>query len=142
MPATSFRRSVYLTTLPALLELKRVWLVAVGAMIMRLDHLGLVSPRQKRRLWQSYSPWRLGEPLDDMLPLETPSTLREAFEIITTEVGMLPDQVAAELAFNERDIQAIGSLPLGFMRPSGVRIRVRQRPGDATAVLPFKGKSR
>lgn len=138
MPAPTFRQSVFFTTLSALIELKGMWLVSVGAMLMRLDHLGLVTARQKRRLWQLYAPMRRQEPMEDRVPVETPSVLREAFEIITGEVGLPPEQIAAELPLNRTDLQTLGALPLGFLDGGTVPVRLRKATSSNPVVLPFK----
>lgn len=135
MPEVGFRRSVFLPTLSTLQELKPIWGASIGAMLMRLSDLELISQWQRKRLWEAYSPWRRAEPLDDQLEVETPQTLRHAFEIMRDECGLSSDQVLGYLAFAPDDICAIGSLPLGFFRDDGPRLRPRQQ---STTILEFR----
>jgi Zn-dependent peptidase ImmA (M78 family)/transcriptional regulator with XRE-family HTH domain len=139
MPAESFTKSVYLTTLAAFRELKGVWRTSVASMIMRARELDLISERQEKRLWESYAPWRRnGEPGDDEVPMEMPSTVREAFEVLRTECGIPAAQISADIPFTTSDVAAIGGLPLGYFRDESPRIRVKSQP---TTILEFRAKS-
>jgi Zn-dependent peptidase ImmA (M78 family)/transcriptional regulator with XRE-family HTH domain len=141
MPAESFSRSVFLTTLAALKELKEVWGAPIGSMIMRLTELDLVNERQARRLWESYSPMRLKETHDnDGTPLEMPTAMRQAFEIMHQECRVSPAQVAKDIPFAIADVAAIGGLPLGYFRDEPLRMRAR--PDAKSSVLEFRRPTR
>lgn len=135
MPDTGFRRSVFLPTLSTLQDLKPIWGASIGAMLMRLSDLELISQWQRKRLWEAYAPWRRAEPLDDQIEAEKPQTLLHAFEIMRDECGLSTEQMLGRLAFAPDDICSIGSLPLGFFRDSGPRLRPRQQ---STAILEFR----
>lgn len=137
MPAESFRRSVYLTTISALRELKGVWGTSIESMIVRLEQLGLVSERQARRLWVAYAPYRQGESISTT-PLEMPTTVRQSFEIVRSECGISPAQLAVDLPFAESDIAAIASLPMGYFRAEPTLVRAKER---ASTVLEFRRKT-
>lgn len=136
MPASGFRRTVFMPTLPALRELKPVWGASIAAMIVRLLQLDLITDRQYKRLWEAYAPWRRAEPLDDVIESETPSTLRDAVQIVRDECGISPTQLLADVAFAEEDVAAIVGLPLGFFREAPTRVVARVRKG--ADVLPFR----
>ena len=136
MPAESFSRSVFLTTLAALKELKEVWGASIGSMIMRLTEMDLVTERQARRLWESYAPMRREETYEgDGTPLEMPMAMRQAFEIMHQECGVSPAQVAKDIPFTISDVAAIGSLSLGHFRDEPLRIKARQ---SSSSVLEFR----
>lgn len=137
LPAESFSRSVFLTTIEALRELKEMWGVSVGSMIMRLTELELVTDRQARRLWESYAPMRRNETyMSDGTPLEMPTAMRYAFEIMHQECGVSPAQVAKDIPFMVSDVAAIGGLPLGYFRDEPTRIKARLTKDSA--VLEFR----
>ncbi len=137
LPAESFSRSVFLTTIEALRELKTMWGVGIGSMIMRLTELELVTDRQARRLWEAYAPMRRAETYDsDGTPLEMPTAMRQAFEIMHQECGISPAQVTKDIPFVVSDVAAIGGLPLGYFRDEPLRIKART-PKES-AVLEFR----
>jgi Zn-dependent peptidase ImmA (M78 family) len=139
MPAESFSRSVFLTTLSALKELKGVWGAAIGSMIMRLTELDLITDRQARRLWESYAPIRHQETYEgDGMPLEMPTAMRQAFEIMNRECGVSPTQMTKDVPFTIADVAAIGGLPLGYFRDDPPIMRARA--GKGTPVLEFRRK--
>lgn len=136
MPANSFTRSVFLTTLSALKQLKPVWGAAIAAMIVRLTQLDLISERQAKRLWEVYAPWRRGEPLDDVTPLEMPATIRQSFDVLRNDCGISPAQVAADLPFALSDVAVIGGLPLGYFRDESPQVRPKRTTG--ASMLEFR----
>lgn len=136
LPAETFSRSVFLTTLSALKELKTVWGVSISAMIVRLRELELISDRQAKRMWEAYAPWRKsGEPFDNDTPMEMPSTIRQSFDILRNDCGVSPAQLVTDIPFTVADIASIGGLPLGYFVDEAPRVRVKQQP---TSVLEFR----
>lgn len=85
MPADSFRADVPAsTTLDTFLQIKMKWGVSVQAAIVRANHLGLITERKYRTLFQALSAkgWRKQEPLSNRVPLERPRAFRQIVEIV------------------------------------------------------------
>src|SRR5579872_5997312 len=74
LPAQGFANQLWAPTLDAFMALKPHWKVAMSAMIMRCEQLGILSSEQVRRSWINMSRrgWRRQEPLDERLAPEQP----------------------------------------------------------------------
>ena len=83
LPAEGFADQLWAPTLDAFLALKPHWKVAISAMIMRSEQLGMLSEEQAKRSWINMSRrgWRKQEPLDERLVAERPRVLRRSFEL-------------------------------------------------------------
>ncbi len=65
-------------TIPILGELKRKWKVSMIALLYRADHLGLITPNQKRYLIQQFNQLKLRsrEPMELDIPEEKPKLIK------------------------------------------------------------------
>ena len=65
-------------TIPILGELKRKWKVSMIALLYRADHLGLITPNQKRYLIQQFNQLKLRrrEPMELDIPKEQPKLIK------------------------------------------------------------------
>lgn len=126
LPQSSFAHDFYAPTLASFQVLKSKWRVSIGMMIMRSEHLGLISDEQARRLWINYARrgWRKGEPLDTTLPVEQPRVLRKAFEVVTSSGMRLKSDMETELCLSVQDIEQLAVLPRGFLADTGPRVRM------------------
>ena len=117
LPETGFTRELYAASLDGFLALKPRWKVAVAAMIMRTEDLGIVTESQARRLWINMSRrrWRKEEPLDDRLVPEQPRLLRRSIEMLIESGVKTPSQIVQDLCLGTQDIEALANLPTGAL---------------------------
>ena len=143
LPEESFTYDVWAPTLDAFRTLKEHWKVAIQAMVMRCEHLGLLSEDQVTRMWINISRrgWRRREPLDDTLPPEEPSTLRRAFEVLISERIRTASQIDAELVLPSGDVEELCGLPHGFLREAfvggGPEPKIKLHQGKGSRVVEF-----
>lgn len=69
----------------ALIQLKKRWNISIGAMIYRCSDLGIFSEEQVLNLRRQMSMRKLRtrEPLDDILPVESPAVLRKSIDLLS-----------------------------------------------------------
>jgi Zn-dependent peptidase ImmA (M78 family) len=81
MPEATFRKSVPHVSLDSLLLVKTQWQLSVAAMLRRAEDLGMVDAVIARNLWINLTRrgWRKYEPLDDLISLDEPQVLKNAF---------------------------------------------------------------
>lgn len=97
LPAESFLKDVYSTSLDALLLLKKRWGVSVAAIIKRLQVLGILNQDQVKYLniQKRQRNWSRAEPGDDV-QRETSRLFRRAADYLSAEAGIPLHQFAAE----------------------------------------------
>jgi Zn-dependent peptidase ImmA (M78 family)/DNA-binding XRE family transcriptional regulator len=117
LPAQTFADQLWAPTLDAFLALKPHWKVAISAMIVRSEQLGILSEDQVRRSWINMSRrgWRRQEPLDERLVAEQPRLLRRGFELLVNEGIKTPEQILTDLSLNPTDIEALTCLEHGYL---------------------------
>lgn len=119
LPRRAFPNEVYTPRLDAFVTLKSRWKVAIQAMVFRCKDLGIFDEAQITSLYKqiSYRKWRTNEPLDDKLPLETPSLLRKVVEVIVNAGRKSRDAIASELRLSGAMIAAFCGLPASYFDP-------------------------
>jgi len=117
LPAEGFADQLWTPTLDAFLALKPHWKVAVAAMIMRCEQLGILSEDQTKRAWINMNRrgWRKKEPLDDRLVPERPRLLRRSFEMLVNEGIKMPEQILIDLSINASDVESLACLDPGYL---------------------------
>jgi hypothetical protein len=133
--------------LGAMIIAKSRWIVSVGAMIQRCVDLEILKPAEAQRLWMTRAKrgWVRNEPLDDELPIEEPTTLRRAFDLLADQAGIRRAQIATDFAIPAADIESLAGLPSGYFtdEPPPVRLLDRlssvERRGDSRKVVNFPG---
>jgi len=117
LPARGFSDQLWSPTLDAFLALKPHWKVAISAMVMRCEQLGILSEEQAKRTWINLSRrgWRKEEPLDDRLVPERPRLLRRSVELLVNEGIKTPEQIVSDLAMNASDIESLACLDQGYL---------------------------
>lgn len=135
LPGSTFAEDVHMPTLYAFRALKPKWMVSIGAMIKRAEHLELISPDQARRFWISYGRhgWRRHEPLDDELAAEEPRLQRDAFQLIMKERIQTRDDVLMALPYTPTDVEELALLPTGCLGGSPSPVRLLQSVGDESS---------
>jgi Zn-dependent peptidase ImmA (M78 family)/transcriptional regulator with XRE-family HTH domain len=117
LPTSGFADQLWTPSLDAFLALKPHWKVAIAAMIMRCEQLGILNEEQARRSWINMNRrgWRKQEPLDDRLMPEEPRLLRRSFELLIDEGIKTPEQIQSDLMLNPADIEALACLTPGYL---------------------------
>ncbi|MDA8248901.1 MAG: XRE family transcriptional regulator [Rhodospirillales bacterium] len=117
LPAESFAAEVWSPSLNGFLPLKERWRVSLGAMIKRCRTLGMIGDEYEQRLWKHYSArgWRKAEPLDDMLPVETPRLLARSVRLLIDELVKTREQLLADFRLPASDVESLCGLPRGYM---------------------------
>ncbi|PRP71009.1 hypothetical protein BUE93_08620 [Chromobacterium amazonense] len=124
LPAESIAHSLSYPTLDTLLTLKQKWKVSIGALIMRAKSLDLIDDAYATRLWKNYSArgWRKGEPLDDILPSETPYLMPMGVKMLLDQGGFSKPILIEKLGLSAADIEQLCSLPEGFLSSEPAKV--------------------
>jgi Zn-dependent peptidase ImmA (M78 family)/DNA-binding XRE family transcriptional regulator len=145
LPAAPFADDFFAASLDTLQEMKPRWKVSIGAMMMRARQLNLMSEQTARRMWINYSRrgWRRSEPLDDVMPVESPRLLHKAIDLFLGDGVHNADDLRAGVRISDRDIEALCSLPEGYL--SGVThapVALREELAEGARVLRFPSRPR
>jgi Zn-dependent peptidase ImmA (M78 family)/transcriptional regulator with XRE-family HTH domain len=113
LPEHSFLEDLYSLSLDGLLALKLKWKVSVAMMIERLRRLGTVTDDQYRRLRINYSArqWNKEEPYDDEIPIEQPSLVLRALQLMVQENMQSIDQICATTGFSRQWVEVLLNIP-------------------------------
>lgn len=119
LPEKPFLDDLYSVSLESFRSLKSKWKVSIGMMIRRVQDLEVVDETTAQRLWMNYSRrgWRLREPLDDELPIESPTLLSRAIEFLFSEHLQDREQFFLETALDATDLSRISGLPASAFTP-------------------------
>lgn len=126
-------------TLTELAQLKPRWGMAISALIMRARHLGLITPRQTKYLFQQISQrgWRTREPANLDIPVEKPRAMRKMAELLygdPPDYRRLASELNLPLALIRNVIEGsavVSELPrVGPMLPTGVATEQSDAPDN------------
>ena len=154
-PQGSFRDEVYSTSINTLITLKKRWKVSIQLMTRRARDLGLVSQDQYERSCREISRlgYRQSEPLDDELPVEKPTVLMKAIQLIVDHGEMTRFDLLSQLALSPVDVEILAQLPRGYLehedwgsvvelrpspQPHEVRVSANETSAVSGNVLPFR----
>jgi Zn-dependent peptidase ImmA (M78 family)/transcriptional regulator with XRE-family HTH domain len=125
LPEDRFLESLVGTTLSHFQPLKGQWMVSIQAMIMRAEHLGLITEYHKQSLFRQMSGKniRRREPLDDIIPQEQPLMGARAWRMIRErnavaasrilgDLNLHPSLVAGVLGVEESELAAPPTSPI------------------------------
>jgi Zn-dependent peptidase ImmA (M78 family) len=117
LPGDAFADDLYISGLHTYLALKAKWQVSIAAMLKRSSQLNLISPDRAQRLWRNLARrgWRTREPLDDELPVEEPSLVRDSFSLLLNKRIVVPGAIEAQLGIGLRDIEDVCGLQQGTL---------------------------
>ncbi|RAV18812.1 helix-turn-helix domain-containing protein [Paenibacillus contaminans] len=119
LPAPSFGREIFSSTLEHLVSLKERWKVSINAIAYRAMQLEIFSEYQyiylKNKLAQNN--WLTKEPLDDELPFEEPTLLKQAFEAVVENDIKTKQDIVSELGLYREEIEAIANLEANYLLP-------------------------
>jgi len=78
MPRKEIKASLYRLNLAKLIDLKQEWKISMAALIYHAHRLGTITPAQYKYLNINLRKrWGIHEPLEDEMPVEKPTLLRE-----------------------------------------------------------------
>lgn len=118
LPSDAFANDFYSAALDALKNLKPKWKVSIAVMIKRAEDLNFISSDQAKHLWINLSRrgWKTREPLDDVLEIEQPQLLRQAFEMIVNERIKTKQEILSQIPLSPIDIEKLAALKTGYLR--------------------------
>ncbi|HDR7530914.1 TPA: ImmA/IrrE family metallo-endopeptidase [Bacillus anthracis] len=120
MPETSFVSDLSAAGLDYLLVLKKHWKVSLQAIIYRAESLGVFTTEYALYLRQQISrkKWRLSEPLDDEIPLESPILLKQAIKLLIDKAMMQPSEIIFKTGIKATELEVMCSLEQGILYES------------------------
>lgn len=147
MPAESFADDLYLPTLDRMRAIKPKWRVSIAAMLHRAADLEIINEQHATRMWVSLSRrgWKRWEPGDDLMPLERPTALARAFELVLESGVQSAGQILERVPLSRREIEQLASLPPDMLGPEPARVRLRapdstpsSAPSEPGRLVPFR----
>lgn len=102
LPLASFPSEIYSSRLSHFVELKKRWKVSIAAMIYRCSALEIFGEDQVLNLRKQMSAqkMRTNEPLDDIIPLEAPTSLIKACNLIIENGIRVADDFVNEIGLS------------------------------------------
>ncbi|MFG0642067.1 XRE family transcriptional regulator [Delftia sp. WSY_22] len=145
LPAETFADDVRLpVNLDNLLILKQRWGASVGAMLMRLYYIGMLSNEEKHNLFKRRSArWGAkAEPFDEKWEPERPRLLRRAVELLINSGVISAEALPRYSGLSERDVEQLCGLREGyFSSPPQVVELAKLRHDKAAAQSTHKTAS-
>jgi Zn-dependent peptidase ImmA (M78 family)/DNA-binding transcriptional regulator YiaG len=150
LPHRSFPAEIASLSLNGFLDMKPRWKVAIGAMIMRAQQLGILNDDAAQLLWKYRATrgWHRREPFDspDETPVEEPRLLRRSVEmIVDNKVRSKKDLLDFDIGLGADDVELIASLPAGYFSKASanvIRIEPRLRESNEqvgkSQIVPFR----
>ena len=117
LPAETFSREVFSSSLDNLVRLKERWKVSISCMITRCLNLRLFTDNQvaylkKQMTYKNY--WRR-EPLDDAIQCEIPYLYKQIFELLLENEILSKNEIVDEIAINPEEIEEYCYLTKGVL---------------------------
>jgi Zn-dependent peptidase ImmA (M78 family)/transcriptional regulator with XRE-family HTH domain len=100
-PATSVYHEFFSCSITALKKLKERWKLSIAALAMRLHDLHIINDNQKSYIMIQIGQNRKKEPLDDTLPIEEPTIIKKAVELLIENKVLSLIQVIEDLYMPE-----------------------------------------
>ncbi|HEJ7174528.1 TPA: XRE family transcriptional regulator [Serratia marcescens] len=110
MPANTFGREYYSPSLSALEQLKKRWITSIGSITMRASDLDIMSDNQKIYVFRQLAPYRRKEPLDDVIPKETPILLNKLLKLLDSHSIMKTTDLIDIFGLPATELSAITQL--------------------------------
>lgn len=117
MPRDGFAEDVYSSSLNNLLILKQKWLTSVAAMVVRCEHINIVTEEKALYLNKEISRrrWRSREPFDDEIPIEHPILMKQALHLILSKGIRSGKEILKEMGLNAEFIEQTCQIESGFL---------------------------
>ena len=103
MPAKEIKPQLRPVSLPKLASLKPYWKVAMAALLKRASDLGVLTPNQTRYMWIKMAPYRMREPVEIDVEIETPTLFRELITFHLKDLEYSVDDLCAALHMDKTD---------------------------------------
>ncbi len=118
LPEETFSRDIYSTSLDHFIQLKKKWNVSIAAMIMRCESLDILTENQLKylndQLWKRG--YRKKEPLDDIIPLESPFAHKQAFKLLLDNNLVTVSEIVEEIGCYASEIEEYSYLEKGMLK--------------------------
>jgi Zn-dependent peptidase ImmA (M78 family)/transcriptional regulator with XRE-family HTH domain len=128
LPADIFGDEVFSSSVLSFIPLKRRWKVSIAAMVKRCDNLKLFSDTQILNIqkYLSKNKMRKSEPLDNEIPIESPSVFRQSIKLLLENQVFSLNSLLDNLGFPKDEIEYLCELPRGFFKDvEEARIKLR-----------------
>jgi Zn-dependent peptidase ImmA (M78 family)/transcriptional regulator with XRE-family HTH domain len=114
MPESTIVPELSSSGLDYLLLLKEHWKVSVQAIIYRAEELGVFTQEYALYLRQQISRknWRLKEPLDDVISMESPSLLKQALNILVSKKRLSIEQISFQTGLTVKELCELGNIEI------------------------------
>ncbi|MHB1652319.1 MAG: helix-turn-helix domain-containing protein [Desulfitobacteriaceae bacterium] len=133
LPRDSFPQEVMYKSLDHFILLKKRWKVSAQAMIKRCESLGIFNESQVRYLYAQLSQrgYRRKEPLDDVLPIETPYSFKQAIKLLIDNNVVSAQKIKDDIAYTKEEIDSMCFLPVDLLdtKPTRPQLTLVQRLG-------------
>ena len=122
LPATTFSKDIYSTSIDHFINLKKKWKASIGSMIYRCQDLDLLTENQIKYLkdQMSYNRYWKSEPLDNIIPLEQPFAHKQAFNLILDNHIVTEADIIEEIGCEASEIEEYSFLEKGRLTPSNI----------------------
>ncbi|GIO43161.1 helix-turn-helix domain-containing protein [Paenibacillus apis] len=118
LPASSFGTEIVSTSIDHLTTLKKRWKVSIQAMAYRAKSLDIISEYQhiniRQRLAKNNQLSK--EPLDDVLPFEEPSVLKQAIMALVDHKVKTRQDIVSEICLPREEIETFANLEEGYLK--------------------------
>jgi Zn-dependent peptidase ImmA (M78 family)/transcriptional regulator with XRE-family HTH domain len=127
MPRETFSQEVLGTSIEYFKSLKRRWGTAIAAMAYRCKDLEILNDNQFSYIFRQMSIAKIRkiEPLDNVIPVSSPTLLGEAIKMMIEHRVYSRDQIERALGLNLRDVESICGLSEGYLDTRVVRVQFR-----------------
>jgi len=132
MPPTVFQHEVGYPTLRHFVTLKSRWRTSIASMIMYCCDLGIIDEAKKQYFFREMTRMKIRkqEPLDDELPIESSSLLRDCESIMVSNGMFTKQELFESTSLNEHDYCELLNLPYDYLAPKQVRPILRLVPNN------------
>ena len=122
LPAITFSKDIYSTSIDHFINLKKKWKASIGSMIYRFQDLDLLTENQIKYLkdQMSYDRYWKSEPLDNIIPLEQPFAHKQAFDLILDNHIVTEADIIEEIGCEASEIEEYSFLEKGRLTPSNI----------------------
>jgi Zn-dependent peptidase ImmA (M78 family)/transcriptional regulator with XRE-family HTH domain len=117
LPAETFSKDIYSSSIDHFIQLKAKWKVSIAAMIMRCEVLGLLTQNQIKYLKDQMTKrvyWRT-EPLDNTTPVERPYAHKQAVKLLLENDIISPSKFIEDTGCLKEELEEYCFLDKGML---------------------------
>ncbi|GMK40400.1 transcriptional regulator [Paenibacillus sp. CCS19] len=116
LPSSSFGTEVVSTSIDHFISLKKRWKVSIQMMAYRANSLGIFSDYQHVYIRQKLAKDNMlvNEPLDEELPFEETSLLKQAIEALVDNKVKTKQDIISDLCFSQDSVESITNVKRGY----------------------------